>query len=93
MDDSHTVGQEDNVAPDWHPADVQAALKKRGFSLAGLSKANGYHATAAGKALKHPWPALELLIATAVGMTPQEIWPSRYNFPPTVQFREPGSSR
>ena len=78
MDDSHSLGQEDNIESDWHPADVQAALKKRGLTLAGLSRANGYHATAAGKALKRPWPALEGLIAAAIGKTPHEIWPSRY---------------
>jgi len=64
---------------DWHPADVLAALKKRGQSLAGLSVANGYHPTAAGKALKQPWPALEQLLATALGMSASEIWPSRYD--------------
>jgi Ner family transcriptional regulator len=64
---------------DWHPADVLAALKKRGFSLAGLSVANGYHPTAAGKALKQPWPAIERLLAEAIGVAPQEIWPSRYD--------------
>jgi Ner family transcriptional regulator len=63
---------------DWHPADVLAALKKRGHSLAGLSVANGYHPTAAGKALKQPWPAMERIVATALAMRPQEIWPSRY---------------
>ena len=73
-------GDEGNLAAvdDWHPADVLAALKKRGQSLAGLSVANGYHPTAAGKALKQPWPAMERLIATAIGVTPQHIWPSRY---------------
>jgi Ner family transcriptional regulator len=65
-------------AADWHPADVLAALKKRGHSLAGLSIANGYHPTAAGKALRQPWPAMERLLAAAIGMAPQEIWPSRY---------------
>ena len=35
--------------PDWHPADIQAALKKRGHTLAGLSAAHGYHPTAAGQ--------------------------------------------
>jgi Ner family transcriptional regulator len=64
---------------DWHPADILAALKKRGHSLAGLSVANGYHPTAAGKALKQPWPAMELLLANALGLTPQAIWPSRYD--------------
>jgi Ner family transcriptional regulator len=66
------------TATDWHPADILAALKKRGHSLAGLSVANGYHPTAAGKALKQPWPAMERLLAAAIGMAPQEIWPSRY---------------
>ncbi len=66
-------------AADWHPADVLAALKKRGQSLAGLSVANGYHPTAAGKALKQPWPAMEQLLAAALGLAPQTIWPSRYD--------------
>lgn len=64
---------------DWHPADVLAALKKRGHSLAGLSVANGYHPTAAGKALKQSWPAMERLVAAAIGVAPNQIWPSRYD--------------
>jgi Ner family transcriptional regulator len=64
---------------DWHPADVLAALKKRGYSLAGLSVANGYHPTAAGKALKQPWPAVERILADALGTEPHAIWPSRYD--------------
>ena len=67
------------VAADWHPADVLAALKKRGHTLAGLSVTNGYHPTAAGKALKQSWPALERLLADAIGLPPQQIWPSRYD--------------
>jgi Ner family transcriptional regulator len=63
---------------DWHPADVLAALKKRGQSLAGLSVAHGYHPTAAGKALKRPWPAMEAIIAEALGVPAGRIWPSRY---------------
>ena len=74
-------GSESNLGQtaDWHPADVLAALKKRGWSLAGLSVANGYHPTAVGKALKQPWPAVERLLADAIGVPPQEIWPSRYD--------------
>jgi Ner family transcriptional regulator len=88
MDDSNAAGQGGGDDPDWHPADVQAALKKRGFSLAGLSAANGYHATAAGKALRRPWPALEVLIADALGIPPHAIWPSRYRYPATVSVPE-----
>src|SRR6478736_2955711 len=72
-------GNESSGTMDWHPADVLAALKKRGHNLAGLSATNGYHPTAAGKALKQPWPAMEQLLAAAIGVTPQEIWPSRYD--------------
>lgn len=74
-----TENQQSPHAPDWHPADVLAALKKRGHSLAGLSVANGYHPTAAGKALKRSWPAMEAIIAAAIGLTPATIWPSRYD--------------
>jgi len=64
---------------DWHPADVLAALKKRGKTLAGLSVAHGYHPTAAGKALKRPWPAMEMIIARELGLAPEAIWPSRFD--------------
>jgi Ner family transcriptional regulator len=66
---------------DWHPADVLAALKKRGKTLSGLSQDHGYHATAAGKALKKSWPAMEALIAAQLGLAPADIWPSRYDSP------------
>jgi len=68
-----------STSSDWHPADVLAALKKRGHSLAGLSVANGYHPTAAGKALKRSWPAIEAIIAAALDLPPAAIWPSRYD--------------
>lgn len=79
----HESTEPTQTSPDWHPADVLAALKKRGQSLAGLSVANGYHPTAAGKALKRPWPAMEAIIAAALSLTPAAIWPSRYD--PTGQ--------
>jgi Ner family transcriptional regulator len=92
MDDSDTVKQEDKNIADWHPADIQAALKKRGLSLAGLSVSHGYHPTAAGKALKRSWPALETVIAQAIGMTPEQIWPTRYTSRRTVSRRRSGSN-
>jgi Ner family transcriptional regulator len=66
------------LSGDWHPADIAAALKKRGHTLAHLSNDHGYHQTAVGKALKQPWPAVERIIAGALDTTPQMIWPSRY---------------
>jgi len=61
-----------------HPADVLTALKKRSRTLAGLSITHGYHATAAGKALRTPWPAVEAIIARETGAWPWDIWTSRY---------------
>jgi len=77
----------DGKNTDWHPADVLAAVKKRGMTLAGLSVANGYHPTAAGKALKQPWPAMERIIATGIGVEPQQIWPSRYDMDGSPRLR------
>ena len=67
-----------NMGGDWHPADVLAALKKRGHMLSALSIDNGYHPTAAGKALRQPWPALKAIVAAAIGLPVSSIWPSRY---------------
>lgn len=66
---------------DWHPAEVAAALKmcERPWTLRALSLANDYSANAANIALRKQWPAVEQIIADALGLTPQEIWPSRYD--------------
>ncbi len=67
------------ASQDWHRADIKAALEKRGYSLARLSRLNGMSRSAAKMALHTQWPRMEQLIATAIGFTPQEIWPSRYH--------------
>lgn len=63
---------------DWHPADVKAALEKKGWSLRRLSFAHGYSANAAVLALRRPYPKMERIIAEAIGLLPSDIWPSRY---------------
>lgn len=67
-----------NPQHDMHPADVIAAVRKAGTSLRQLSLAHGYAADTASKVLRRPWPALERIIADALGREPWEIWPSRY---------------
>ncbi|HAJ21568.1 MAG TPA: hypothetical protein DCL95_16160 [Rhodospirillaceae bacterium] len=64
---------------DMHPADLKALLEKRGLSLAQISRDAGYSQTAAGRALRTPWPAVEQILAAAVDLKPMEIWPSRYD--------------
>lgn len=69
--------------PDWHPADVIAALKKRGTTLAAVSREAGLSSSTLANALSRPWPKGEWLIAAALNVHPAEIWPSRYFDPRT----------
>ncbi|MEO3740742.1 helix-turn-helix transcriptional regulator [Kosakonia sp. WA-90] len=62
----------------WHKADVVAALHKKGTSLAALSRAMGLSSSTLANALERPWPKGEAIIAEAIGVTPDVIWPERY---------------
>ncbi|ARA77898.1 DNA-binding protein [Pectobacterium brasiliense] len=64
---------------DWHPADIIAALKKRGTWLAAVSRNAGLASSTLANALKRHWPKGERLIAEALGSSPEQVWPSRYN--------------
>jgi Ner family transcriptional regulator len=64
---------------DWHPADLIAALKKRQLSLKQLSRDHGYAPDVLKVALRRPYPKAERIIAAALGVAPEVIWPSRYN--------------
>lgn len=65
---------------DWHPADIVAALRKAGWSLAQLSLQHGYTDRGAlGQAICKPYPKAERIIAETLGVTPQTIWPTRYD--------------
>lgn len=68
-----------NMPLDWHNADIIAALKKRDLSLAELSRRNGYRSNGLKNALARRYPKAERIIANAIGVTPQEIWPTRYH--------------
>lgn len=63
---------------DWHQADIIACLRKKGTSLAALSRASGLSSSTLANALTRPWPKGEYLIAEAIGVHPSVIWPSRY---------------
>lgn len=66
------------MQPDWHPADIIAGLRKRGTSLAALSRQAGLASSTLANALNRRWPKGERLIAEALGVAPEQIWPSRY---------------
>jgi Ner family transcriptional regulator len=73
---------------DMHPADVIAALHKRGTSLRKIAQENGY--SHIQRVLTSPWLAAEQLVAKALGTSPQALWPSRYQNPPdrALAFRQ-----
>lgn len=66
------------IQQDWHPADIIAALKKRGTSLAAVSRQAGLASSTLANALTRRWPKGERLIAEKLDVEPEKIWPSRY---------------
>lgn len=64
---------------DWHPADVIAALWKRGISLRQLDQKHGLAPGYMTKALRTRMPRAQRLIAEALDVPPSRIWPSRYD--------------
>ncbi|EBF4219987.1 transcriptional regulator [Salmonella enterica] len=69
------------MQPDWHSADIIAALKKQGTSLSAVSRSSGLASSTLANALIRRWPKGERLIAEALGIAPEQIWPSRYHRP------------
>lgn len=63
---------------DMPSALIVAHLKIEGWSLSKLAQHHGYHRGTLNNALRAPWPKGERLIADALNMEPEEIWPSRY---------------
>jgi len=67
------------VREDWHPAIVVARLRMAGWSLRSLSVRHGLTHSTLQKANSQPYPHAERIIARAIGVKPQDIWPSRYD--------------
>lgn len=76
----------DNKFVDWHPADIVAALRKKGTSMAAESRKAGLSSSTLANTLSRPWPKGERIIAAALGVEPWVIWPSRYHDPVTHEF-------
>jgi len=66
------------ASEDWHPADIIAELRKKGWSLRQLSFAHGYKSNVLKDAMRKPYPKAEGIIAEAIGKAASVIWPSRY---------------
>lgn len=64
---------------DWTAAYIVYRLKLKGWTLSSLSKHHGYASRSTmRRAVATPWPKGQRLIAEAIGVAPNRIWPSRY---------------
>lgn len=63
---------------DWHKAHIKAAVEIAGYTLRGLSRLHGLSTSYFREALHRPLPRAEKILAELIGVTPQKIWPSRY---------------
>ena len=71
---------------DWHQADIIAGLRKKGTTMAAVSRAAGLSSSTLSNALSRPWPKGEMLIAQALDIHASAIWPSRYFDPNTREL-------
>ena len=63
----------------WHKEDIKAELRKRGVTMADISRALGHsQPDTVRKVFTQVWPAMEQLIADILEVHPAMIWPERY---------------
>lgn len=62
----------------WHPEDIKAEIRKRGWSCSSLSRSAGFCRQAVNQALTRPWFAVEQIISAAIDVPPETLWPERY---------------
>jgi len=58
---------------------LKAELELKGESLSALAIRHGYDASYLRQTKRHALPAAQQIIADALGVPPQKIWPSRYD--------------
>jgi len=62
----------------WDRHSIRAELNRRGFTLTGLARDNGLYESACRQALDGRCLSGAQVIAKALGVTVQELWPDRY---------------
>ncbi|GKX57251.1 transcriptional regulator [Leminorella grimontii] len=68
----------EDINTDWHPADIKAALEKRDLTFRQLSVQAGYSKDSLKSVLRTPCRPYQQIVADALGVQPEVIWPSRY---------------
>lgn len=72
------MSQKEDLCVDWHPEIIKAEIHKRGLSLRALSLEAGYSKDSPKTVLRTPCRPYQQIIANALGVEPEVIWPSRY---------------
>lgn len=67
------------VQKDWHREEIICAVRMTGSTLTSLSRDHGLADGTLANALNRPWPKGELIIAAAIGVDAENIWPSRFS--------------
>jgi Ner family transcriptional regulator len=78
---------------DWSWDEVLAALHSEGLTLRGLAARHGLEAQAIGCVQFRPSPLSQTRFADALGVAPQQIWPSRYEADGSPLSRKEGHGR
>lgn len=65
---------------DWSPAKLRFELEERGLTYRSLSLQAGYSQDSLKAVVRTPCETYERVIANALGVNPEDIWPSRYAF-------------
>lgn len=64
----------------WHNLEIVAAVKiKTGLSLRRLSESHELHHSTLQQALHRSYPKAEKIIAEAIGVPVQTLWPDRFD--------------
>lgn len=62
----------------WHPADITAAVRKKGMTLTALALTNGLSESACRKALLTKYAKAEIVISHFINVPLHELWPDRW---------------
>lgn len=72
----------------WHPADIKAAVEKKGTNLTQLARDKGLNPAACRNALTARNTPGERAIAECIGKPLWELWPDRWEAP-AIEGDEP----
>ena len=66
------------MSVNWTRQEVLFALRRAGTTAAAIGEANGLASTSVYNALERPYPRVHDLIAAAIGVSRETIWPQFY---------------